>query len=44
MKRKIEEEKMELVISILLGVWIAIGGWLGYKSVKKEYATKEEIK
>ena len=28
---------MELVISIALGVWISIGGWLAFKSLKKEY-------
>jgi hypothetical protein len=28
---------MELIISIVLGVWIAIGGWVSYKSLKREY-------
>lgn len=28
---------MELVISIALGAWISLGGWLAYKSLKKEY-------
>lgn len=28
---------MELVISIALGAWISFGGWLAYKSLKKEY-------
>lgn len=32
---------MELVITIFLGVWIAAGGWLGYKSVKNEYCTEK---
>lgn len=34
---------MELVISIALGTWISIGGWLAYKSLKKEYANKGGI-
>ena len=33
---------MELVISIALGVWISIGGWLAYRSLKKEYTGKED--
>lgn len=28
---------MELVISIALGAWISLGGWLAYKSLKKEF-------
>ena len=28
---------MELVISIALGVWIAVGGWVAYRSIRKEY-------
>lgn len=28
---------MELVISIILGVWISVGGWLSYRNLKKEY-------
>ena len=28
---------MELVISIALGIWISLGGWLAYQSLKKEY-------
>lgn len=28
---------MELVISIALGAWISLGGWLAYRSLKKEY-------
>ena len=28
---------MELIISIVLGVWIAIGGWVSYKRLKREY-------
>lgn len=31
---------MELVISIVLGVWISIGGWLSYRSLKEEYTNK----
>ncbi len=27
---------MELVISLALGMWIFIGGWVSYKSMKKE--------
>ena len=33
---------MELIISIALGVWISIGGWLAYRSIKKEYAERED--
>ena len=33
---------MELVISIALGVWISVGGWLAYRSLKKEYTNKED--
>lgn len=33
---------MELVISIVLGAWIAVGGWLAYRNLKNEYANKEE--
>ena len=32
-----EEKALELVISIALGIWILIGGWLAFKSLKKEY-------
>lgn len=32
---------MELVISIALGVWISLGGWLAYKSLKKEYGSNK---
>lgn len=28
---------MELVISIALGLWISFGGWISYKSIKREY-------
>lgn len=35
---------MELVISIALGIWISIGGWLAYRSLKNEYSNKEESK
>ena len=31
---------MEWVISVALGVWISIGGWLAYRSIKKEYSDK----
>lgn len=31
---------MELVISIALGAWISLGGWLAYRSLKKEYTNK----
>ena len=31
---------MELVISIALGLWISIGGWLAYKSLIREYSDK----
>ena len=31
---------MELVISIALGLWIFIGGWISYKTLKKEYNPK----
>ena len=27
---------MELVISIALGAWIAFGGWISYRSIRKE--------
>ena len=33
---------MELVITLFLGAWISFGGWIGYRSVKKEY--EEAIK
>lgn len=35
---------MELIISLALGAWIFIGGWISYKSIKKEQAgiTKDE--
>ena len=29
---------MELIITLFLGIWIAVGGWLGYRSVKNEYS------
>jgi type II secretory pathway component PulJ len=29
--------EMELVISIVLGAWISVGGWLAYRSLEKEY-------
>lgn len=28
---------MELVICVALGAWISFGGWLAYKSLKKDY-------
>ena len=31
---------MELVISIALGLWISVGGWLAYRSLKNEYTNK----
>lgn len=31
---------MELVISLALGLWIFIGGWVSYKSLKNEYDNK----
>lgn len=31
---------MELVISIALGIWVSIGGWLAYRCLKKEYSNK----
>ena len=35
---------MELIISIALGAWIAIGGWLSYRSIKKEFSDGEDQK
>lgn len=35
---------MELIISICLGLWISIGGWLAYRGLKKEYTDKGDIK
>lgn len=35
---------MELIITLFLGAWIALGGWMGYRSVKKEYGKKEETR
>ena len=32
---------MELVISLALGAWISIGGWLAYKNLKKEFSDRE---
>ena len=34
---------MELVICVVLGAWISIGGWLAYKSLKKEYSMSENV-
>lgn len=31
---------MELIISLALGAWIFIGGWVSYKSMKKEQENK----
>ena len=28
---------MELVIAVALGAWIAFGGWISYRSIKKEF-------
>ncbi len=33
---------MEFVISLFLGTWIFIGGWLAYKNLKKDYFNKGE--
>lgn len=35
---------MELVISIALGIWISINGWISYKSLRKEYVNKGDTK
>lgn len=35
---------MELVISIALGAWISLGGWLAYKSFKKECDSDKEAR
>lgn len=35
---------MELVISLALGAWISLGGWLAYRSLKKEYSDVERGK
>ena len=32
---------MELVITLFLGAWIAIGGFLAYRSVKREYGNRK---
>ncbi len=29
---------MELVIALALGAWIAFGGWISYRSIKKEFS------
>ena len=29
---------MEVVIAIALGAWIAFGGWISYRSIKKEFS------
>lgn len=34
---------MELIISIALGAWISLGGWLAYKSLKNEYDSDKEV-
>lgn len=31
---------MELVISLALGAWISLGGWLAYRSLKKEFSDR----
>lgn len=33
---------MELVICIALGIWISFGGWLSYRSLKKEYDSRKQ--
>lgn len=30
---------MELIISVALGAWISIGGWVAYKALKEEYVS-----
>ena len=35
---------MELVISIALGAWISLGGWLAYKSLKNECDSDTEAR
>lgn len=34
---------MELVVSIALGAWISLGGWLSYKSLKNEYDSDRRV-
>lgn len=34
--------RMELVISIALGAWIAFGGWISYRSIKKEFSGQND--
>lgn len=31
---------MELVISLALGLWISVGGWISYRSLKSEYSNE----
>ncbi len=31
---------MELVIALALGAWISFGGWISYRSIKKEFSGK----
>ncbi len=33
---------MELVIAIALGAWIAFGGWISYRSIKKEFSDQND--
>ena len=35
---------MELIIAVALGAWITIGGWLSYRSIKKEFSDEEDRK
>lgn len=28
---------MELVISVFTGIWLAVGGIIGYRRIKKDY-------
>lgn len=31
---------MELIIAIALGAWISFGGWISYRSIRKEFSDK----
>ena len=35
-----EDLKLELVISLSLGLWISICEWIAYRNLKKEYMEK----
>lgn len=44
-KENAEEKAVgELVIGIALGAWISFGGWLAYRSLKKEYEGDSSVK